>query len=139
MTVSEQDILKANILIVDDQEANVDLLEQMLYAAGYTAISSTIDPLEVCELHREHGYDLILLDLQMPGMDGYTTAREIRHWEALQPEGHRTPLVALSADAVLDVQERCDAAGMDDIIGKPVDLQALRETLERHLPELALA
>ena len=78
MTVSEQDILKANILIVYDQGANVDLLEQMLYAAGYTAISSTIDPLEVCELHREHGYDLILLDLQMPRMDGFQVMEKLK-------------------------------------------------------------
>ena len=85
------------------------------------------------------GFGLILLDLQMPGMDGYTTAREIRHWEALQPEGRRAALVALSADSILEVQERCDAAGMDDIVGKPVDLEVLRETLERHLPELAPA
>ena len=85
------------------------------------------------------GFSLILLDLQMPGMDGYTTAREIRRWEATQTAPRRTPLVALTADNILDVQERCDAAGMDDIVPKPVNLEALRETLERHLPELATA
>ena len=69
--ISRADILKASILIVDDQDANVKLLEQLLRDAGYTCVSSTMDPQEVCTLHRKNHYDLILLDLQMPGMDGF--------------------------------------------------------------------
>ncbi|WP_370655924.1 response regulator, partial [Candidatus Deferrimicrobium sp.] len=65
--VSAADILNARILIVDDQEANVRLLEQMLSSAGYACITSTRDPHAVCALHRDNHYDLILLDLQMPG------------------------------------------------------------------------
>ena len=65
------DILDANILIVDDQQANVDLLEQMLRGVGYQRLTSTLDPFTVCGMHRAHRYDLILLDLQMPGMDGF--------------------------------------------------------------------
>src|ERR1700687_938751 len=65
------DILNASILIVDDQEANVRLLEQVLSSAGYMRITSTRDPHAVCALHRDNRYDLILLDLQMPGMDGF--------------------------------------------------------------------
>ncbi len=64
-------ILNANVLIVDDVEANVQLLARMLASAGYTSVATTMNPLEVCKLHREHHYDLILLDLQMPGMDGF--------------------------------------------------------------------
>src|SRR6185436_5793356 len=64
-------ILNASVLIVDDQPSNVALLEETLREAGYTGISSTMDPLEVCALHRKNRYDLILLDLQMPGMDGF--------------------------------------------------------------------
>ena len=60
MMVAGPDILNANILIVDDQEANVRLLEQMLRDAGYRRIASTMNPLEVCALHRQNGYDLIL-------------------------------------------------------------------------------
>ena len=59
------------ILIVDDQKANVLLLEQMLRGAGYTSVSSTMVPEQVCELHRQNRYSLILLDLLMPGMDGF--------------------------------------------------------------------
>ena len=71
MMVSAADILNASILIVDDQEANVSLLEQLLSEAGYTRVASTMNPQEVCALHRKNAYDLILLDLQMPGMDGF--------------------------------------------------------------------
>jgi CheY-like chemotaxis protein len=69
--VSSADILNARILIVDDKEANIRLLEGMLRVAGYTCVESTTDPSEVCELHRKNRYGLILLDLQMPGMDGF--------------------------------------------------------------------
>ena len=71
MMVSAPDILNASILVVDDQEVNVSLLEQMLSEAGYACVTSTMNPHEVCALHRKNCYDLILLDLQMPGMDGF--------------------------------------------------------------------
>jgi len=67
--VSPADILNARILVVDDLEANVLLLEGMLRVAGYRSVESTTDPAAVCELHRKNRYSLILLDLQMPGMD----------------------------------------------------------------------
>ena len=69
--IRPQDIFEARVLIVDDQAANVQLLQRLLHEAGYNAVSSTMDPHEVCALHVEHAYDLILLDLQMPGMDGF--------------------------------------------------------------------
>jgi len=69
--ISSADILKASILIVDDQQADVSLLEKMLSGAGYVSISSTRNPHEVCEMHRKNRYSLILLDLQMPGLDRF--------------------------------------------------------------------
>ena len=71
MALDPREILDASILIVDDQEPNVSLLTQLLGDAGYTRVASTMNPLEVCALHRKHCYDLILLDLQMPGLDGF--------------------------------------------------------------------
>ena len=71
MAISEQEIRNARILIVDDREANTALLTQLLSNAGFTLIQSTTNPDEVCDLYRENNYDLVLLDLQMPTMDGF--------------------------------------------------------------------
>src|SRR3546814_16639608 len=71
MKVLERDIFAASIPVVDDQQANILLLEQLLAETGYTEVSTTTDPAQVCALHRQHQYDLILLDLQMPGMAGF--------------------------------------------------------------------
>src|SRR4026208_437050 len=79
--VNASDILDAKILIVDDQEANVSLLERILHGAGYTRVASTLYPREVCELHRNNRYDLILLDLQMPDMDGFEVMEGLKEIE----------------------------------------------------------
>ena len=72
------EILNARVLIVDDQEAHVLLLERMLCGAGYTSVDSTIDPSEVCALHRKNRYAAILLDLKMPGMDGFQVMERLK-------------------------------------------------------------
>ena len=69
-------ILNARILIVDDLPANVRLLELILRGHGYACVATTMDPSQVCGLHRDHRYDLILLDLQMPGLDGFGVMKE---------------------------------------------------------------
>ena len=114
--VKSSDILNANVLIVDDQESNVSLLERMLDGAGYTSIASTMNPHEVCELHRKHRYDLILLDLKMPGMDGFEVMEGLK---AIEPEGYLPVLVitALPAQNLRALQ-----AGAKDFISKPFDL-----------------
>jgi CheY-like chemotaxis protein len=76
--ITETEILNANVLIVDDQQSNVLLLEEILREAGYTRVSSTMDPHAVAALHRQHRYDLILLDLQMPGMDGFQVMENLK-------------------------------------------------------------
>ena len=82
--VNSSDILTARILIVDDKEVNVLLLERMLRGAGYVSIESTMDPGEVCELRRRSRYDLIRLDLQMPGMDGFQVMEGLKN---IEPDG----------------------------------------------------
>ena len=126
-----------SVLLVESNELSQEVGRSLLEAMG-CEVHTAADGHEALQ-RLPQGFALILLDLQLPGMDGYTTAREIRRWEATQATPRRTPLVALTADNILDVQERCDSAGLDDIVSKPVNLEALRETLERHLPELIAA
>ena len=91
--VNLSDILNAKCLIVDDQEANVLLIEQMLRGAGYARIASTTDPQRVCALHRDNHYDLILLDLQMPGMDGFEVMEGLK---AIETDGY-IPVLVITA------------------------------------------
>lgn len=114
--ISSSDILQGKILIVDDLEANVRLLDRMLRGAGYTCVASTMDPLEVCALHRNNRYDLILLDLQMPRMDGFQVMEGLK---AVEPEGY-PPVLVITAQP--DHKLRAFQAGAKDFISKPFDL-----------------
>ena len=118
--VSLADILNARILVVDDQEANVRLLEGMLRIAGYTSIESTMDPREVCELHRKNRYSLILLDLQMPGMDGFQVMDGLKE---IEEDGY-LPVLVITAQPAHKL--RALEAGAKDFVSKPFDLAELR-------------
>jgi len=111
--VSSSDILNAKVLIVDDMEVNVRLLEHMLRSAGYASIASTMDPHEVCELHHKNRYDLILLDLQMPGMDGFQVMEGLKE---IETDGY-IPVLAITAEP--DHKLRALQAGAKDFISKP--------------------
>ena len=113
--ISSSDILYGKILIVDDKEANILLLERMLRDAGYVSITSTKDPGEVCELHRKNGYDLILLDLQMPGMDGFQVMEGLKEIEI----ENYLPVLAITAQP--DHKLRALKTGAKDFISKPFD------------------
>jgi PAS domain S-box-containing protein len=114
--VTSADILKGSILIVDDLAANVTVLEQMLHEAGYSDITSTRDPFAVCELHRQHRYDLILLDLQMPGMDGFQVMEGLK---GVETNGY-LPVLVITAQPGHKL--RALKAGARDFISKPFDL-----------------
>ena len=114
--VSAADILNAKILIVDDQDANVVLLEQMLHGAGYTAVSATSAPAEVCGRHLKHRYDLILLDLQMPGMDGFEVMEGLKKIEV----DNYLPVLVITAQP--NHKLRALKAGARDFVGKPFEL-----------------
>ena len=131
MLISESEILSASILIVDDQESNISLLEQMLIEAGYTFVSSTMDPREVCALHRKHRYDLILLDLQMPGMDGFQVM------EALKTNAADSFLPVLVITAQPGHKLRALLAGARDFVSKPFDLLEVKTRI-RNLLEVRL-
>jgi PAS domain S-box-containing protein len=114
--INDTDILEARILIVDDQSANVLLLTRMLAEVGYRNITVTMNPLEVCALHRKSRYDLILLDLQMPGMDGFQVMEALKTNEA----DDYLPVIVLTAQPGHKL--RALQAGAKDFISKPFDL-----------------
>ena len=131
MIVSAADILNARILIVDDQEVNVILLRELLREAGYTSVVSTMDPHEVCALHRKNRYDLILLDLQMPGMDGFQVM------EALKANDAAGYLPVLVITAQPGHKLRALQVGARDFISKPFDLVEVRTRI-RNMVEVRL-
>jgi PAS domain S-box-containing protein len=127
MTITGSDILNASILIVDDQEANVSLLEQLLSEAGYTNVASTMNPHEVCALHRKKRYDLILLDLQMPGMDGFQVIEALKTNDA---DGY-LPVLVITAQPGHKL--RALQAGAKDFISKPFDLVEVKTRIHNML------
>jgi diguanylate cyclase (GGDEF)-like protein/PAS domain S-box-containing protein len=130
------DILSARILIVDDRKANVELIRCMLSSAGYTSVTCTMNPLEVCDLHRANRYDLILLDLMMPQMDGFQVMEGLKKIESetefrgecgtrfrMQQSGC-LPVLVITAQP--EHKERALQSGARGFITKPFDrLQVL--------------
>jgi len=114
--ISKIDVLSSTILIVDDQESNVQLLKQLLTEAGYTCVTSTMNPQEVCALHRKNHYDLILLDLQMPVMDGFQVMEVLK----TNDTDEYLPVIVLTAQPGHKLKAL--QAGAKDFISKPFDL-----------------
>jgi PAS domain S-box-containing protein len=127
MNLDESDLLGASILIVDDQAANIALLEQLLAETGYTRITSTLSPQEVCALHRANSYDLILLDLQMPGMDGFQVMAGLKANEA----DSYLPVIVLTAQPGHKL--RALQSGAKDFISKPFDLVEVKTRIHNML------
>lgn len=131
MNVSAAEIIASSILIVDDQQANITLLRELLAAAGYSNVASTRNPATVCALHRQNRYDLILLDLQMPDMDGFQVIEGLKTNDA----DSYLPVVVITAQP--GHKQRALQAGARDFISKPFDLAEvhtrIRNTLEVRL------
>ncbi len=125
--ISSSEIFEASILIVDDQESNIALLEQLLDEAGYTHVTSTMDPEQVCALHRKNRYDLILLDLQMPVMDGFQVIAALKTNDA----DAYLPVLVLTAQPGHKL--RALAAGAKDFISKPFDLVEVKTRIHNML------
>ena len=132
MRLFEKDVINARIQIVDDQEANVHLLERLLGEAGYTNVTSTMDPQQVCALHRENDYDLILLDLQLPVMDGFQVLAALRAGNA----NSYLPVMVITAQPGHKL--RALQAGAKDFISKPFDLLEVKTRIHNML-EVRLA
>ncbi len=127
MILNASDILSASILIVDDQDANVKLLERLLGEAGYTNVVSTMNPQDVAALHRKNHHDLILLDLQMPGMDGF----EVMECLKVDDADSYLPVIVLTAQPAHKL--RALQAGAKDFISKPFDLVEVKTRIRNML------
>lgn len=116
--MKEADLLNAKILIIDDAEANLKLLEDLLAKEGFHQIVSTADPTHALDLFKAFEPDLILLDLMMPELDGYALleifSRHIARDEYL-------PILVLTADATIGAKRKALALGAKDFLTKPFD------------------
>ena len=114
--ITSAEIHRAKILVVDDQRPNVLLLEHTLHGDGYSSVASTLNPQEVCRLHSENRYDLILLDLAMPGMDGFQVMEGLKE---IEQDGY-LPVLVVTAQPQHKL--RALKAGAKDFVSKPLDL-----------------
>ena len=120
------------VLVVEDNVVNQKLAGHQLQRLGY-AMHKVNNGREAVERLAQSTYGVVLMDCQMPGMDGYAATRAIRQAEA--GTGRHTPIIAVTANALDGDRERCLAAGMDDYVAKPVSMETLRSVLERYLPK----
>lgn len=131
MMSAAADLLDASILIVDDLQVDARLVESILRGAGYSCVTATSDPLAACDLHRKHRFDLVVLDVLMPGMDGFEVLAALH---TIDPE-IQVPVIMVTAEP--DYMKRALEAGARDFIGKPVRmvelLSRVRNALERSL------
>lgn len=116
------------VLLVEDNVINQRVAVHMLKRLGHH-IEVVADGREAVERVKQAAYDLVLMDCQMPEMDGYEAARLIRRWEAEQGRARRLPIIALTAHALAGDRERCLAAGMDGYLAKPIRLEALQRVI----------
>jgi CheY-like chemotaxis protein len=119
------------VLVVEDHPVNQTIIRAMLARMG-CAIEMADNGVQALRAFEKNTYDLVLMDCQMPEMDGFDTTRAIREREALNPTMGRVPVIALTALAMLGDAERCLAAGMDDYLTKPIQLEQLSATNQEH-------
>jgi CheY-like chemotaxis protein len=126
-----QPLAGRRILVADDNPVNLQVATRMLEKLG-CGVAIATNGLEAVEMYEAEGYDLVLMDCEMPHMDGYEATARIR---TLEGNARHTPIVALTALAAQGDREKCLAAGMDDYISKPVRSRTLNETLTRWLSQ----
>lgn len=128
--ISDSEIFKAKILIVDDQKENLDLLDGILRVHGYSSLIFTGTPHEVLPLYKRESPDLILLDLNMPGLDGYQIMAQLR---IIENQAH-PPILVLTGDSSSETRKRALQEGAKDFLSKPFDqvelLSRIRNMLE---------
>lgn len=129
--------LPLHVLVADDNAINILLAKAMLAQIDpYMQVIEARNGDEAVAHYKTYRPDIVLMDIQMPGKDGYTAAEEIRAWERSEAYG-RTPILALTAGTLKGEREKCLAAGMDDYLAKPIHLEGLRTLMLTHNPRLA--
>ncbi|MFW9617387.1 PAS domain S-box protein [Aquabacterium sp.] len=118
----------AHVLLVEDNQINQEVASEILKSFGLT-VDLAGNGQEALTLVQDHAYDLILMDMQMPVMDGVTATQQIR----LLPQGGDVPIVAMTANAFTEDRLRCEAAGMNGFVAKPVEPDMLRQVLSQWL------
>ena len=129
---------RATVLVADDTDTNREVAAALLKVWGCTTRFAA-DGVAALDSVRRHRPDLVLMDCHMPGMDGITAAREIRSWERESAADGRLPIIAVSAAVSREDHLRCNEAGMDDFLAKPLGVQAIGQMLARWIPARATA
>jgi len=128
-TPAEATPLHLHVLLAEDNPVNRQVADRLLQALG-CRVDAVEDGQQALQRLQESAFDVVLMDCQMPVLDGYAATRQWRAHEAQHARG-RTPVLAITANAMAGDRERCLAAGMDDYLSKPIDPAALRSTLQR--------
>jgi CheY-like chemotaxis protein len=132
-SINEDRKRRLRILLAEDNTMNQKVAMHILETKlGYRA-DAVADGREVIESLSRQQYDLVLMDCQMPVMDGYQTTQAIRDPKS-SVQNHNIPIIAMTANAMKGDREKCLAAGMDDYVAKPIRLEELADTIERNLP-----
>lgn len=122
--------LQARLLIVDDHPINLMFMRKVIGTMGFVNFDEVSSGAQALSFFQKNRYDLILMDCQMPDMDGFETAKKIRSLEG----DVRTTIIAVTADAMRGAADKCFSAGMDDYISKPVDKYKLFTLLQKYVP-----
>ena len=122
------------LLLVEDNPVNLLVAQKLLSALGFRCETAANGDIALKRMQLEH-FDLILMDCQMPVLDGYAATRRWRELETQRAEGGRLPIVAMTANAMAGDRQRCLDAGMDDYLAKPVSREQLESCLHRWLPD----
>jgi two-component system, sensor histidine kinase and response regulator len=125
--------IQARVLMAEDNGVNQIVARNMLESLGCEVVIVG-NGQEALHAVRREAYDIVLMDCQMPVMDGYAATGAMRAWEASQPQRRRVPIVALTANALVGDADACRAAGMDDHLAKPYSRKQLATTMARWLP-----
>jgi len=118
------------ILFIEDNPMNRRVVREMLHVAGVEMAEAESGEAGLEMVARDEAYDLLLVDLRMPGMDGFEAIRRIR---ARNDEKADVPMIVVTADTASDLPEQCAAAGADDVLQKPVSMEALFDSIARVL------